>query len=57
VAGAVSWRDAGPEWNPLLLVLAVLAALAMLATLEWWLGVAGLMAALIALGLYGMVRP
>lgn len=46
----------GDEWNPVLVVLAVLAVLALLATLHWWLGVVGLSAVLIALGLYGMVR-
>lgn len=43
----------GPEWNPVLAVLAVLAGGALLATLHWWLGlvfvgaciVAGLVAA------------
>jgi len=35
----------GPEWNPVLLVLATLTALCVLATLHWWLGIAGLAAA------------
>ena len=39
----------GPEWNPVLLVLAVLAVLCVLATLRWWLGVTLLVAVLVAL--------
>lgn len=46
----------GPEWNPVLIVLATLALLALLATLRWWLGVLGLAAALVGLGVYGMGR-
>lgn len=42
------WRF-GPEWNPVLLVLGVLAALCVLASLRWWLGIAGLVAFLVAL--------
>ena len=45
----MSWRDLGPEWNPVLVVLGVLAALCVLATLRWWLGLIGLAAALCAL--------
>lgn len=41
----------GPEWNPVLALLAVLASLTLLATLRWWLGVAGLAAALLALAI------
>lgn len=36
----------GPEWNPVLIVLGVLAVLCVLATLQWWLGLAGVVAAI-----------
>jgi len=39
----------GPEWNPVLLALAVLAVLCALAIVQWWLGVAGIIAAIVAL--------
>lgn len=42
------WLEFGPEWNPILVVLAVLAALVVLATLKWWLGVSGLVAFVVA---------
>lgn len=40
----MSWRNFGPEWNPVLAVLAVLAALCVLSSIAWYLGVAGLVA-------------
>lgn len=40
------WLGFGPEWNPVLAVLAVLAALCVLASLAWYLGVAGLVLAI-----------
>jgi len=43
----VSWRRFGPEWNPVLVVLGVLAVLCLLAILQWWLGIAGLVAAFV----------
>ena len=46
----------GPEWNPVLVMLVVLACLTILATIQWWLGIAGLVALLITLGIAGMVR-
>ena len=46
----------GPEYNFVILLLVVLACLAVLATLEWWLGVAGLVAVVVALGIAAMVR-
>ncbi len=52
----MSWREFGPEWNPVLVVLAALAALCVLATLQWWLGVAGLAGCFVALGIYFGVR-
>ena len=36
----------GPEWNPVLWVLGVLAVLCILAMIQWWLGLAGIVAAL-----------
>jgi len=45
----------GPEYDFVILLLVVLACLAALATLQWWLGVAGIAAVLIALGV-AMVR-
>jgi len=45
----------GPEYNFVLLLLVVLACLVVLATLQWWLGVAGIAAVLLALGVV-MVR-
>jgi len=39
----------GPEWNPVLLVLGVLAVLCVLGLVHWWLGVAGIVAAIVAL--------
>ena len=46
----MTWRGFGPEWHPVLFVLAVVAALVVMASLRWWLGVIGLGAALAALG-------
>jgi hypothetical protein len=46
----VTWRRFGPEWNPVLGVLSVLAVLCVLATLHWWLGIAGLVAAVVVVG-------
>lgn len=46
----MSWRHFGSEWNPVLVVLAVLAVLCIMATLHWWLGIAGLVAAGVVVG-------
>lgn len=40
--------DFGPEWNPVLIVLACLALLCALAMAGWWLGLAGIVGAIIA---------
>lgn len=45
----MSWRRFGPEWNPVLTVLAVLAAGCVLATFRWWLGLAFVVGCLVAL--------
>lgn len=42
------WASFGPEWNPVLAVLAVLALLVVLAALRWWLGAAGVFAFVVA---------
>jgi len=39
----------GAEWNPVLVVLAVLAILCAFALVHWWLGVAALVATIVAL--------
>lgn len=44
----MSWRNFGPEWNPVLVVLAVLAFLCVLAMLQWWLGLIGAVAFIFA---------
>lgn len=44
----MTWRRFGPEWNPVLAVLAVLAAGIVLATLRWWLGLAFVVGCVIA---------
>jgi len=46
----------GPEYDFVILLLVVLACLAVLATLKWWLGVAGIAAVVIALGVAAIVR-
>lgn len=43
------WLGFGPEWNPVLAVLGVLAALCVLASFAWYLGVAGMVTAFVAL--------
>jgi hypothetical protein len=43
------WRSFGPEWNPVLAVLAVLAAIAVLATFRSWLALVGGLAVAVAL--------
>jgi hypothetical protein len=40
--------DFGPEWNPVLVVLAVLAILCVLALAHWWLAVAALVGLVVA---------
>lgn len=45
----MSWRDCGPEWHPVLIVLGVLAVAVALSLWAWWAGVVfvfGLLAAL-----------
>lgn len=44
----MSWRGFGPEWNPVLVVLGVLALGITLATFRWWLGLAFVVACLVA---------
>lgn len=39
----------GPEWNPVLVLLAVLAVLCILAAFKWWLGLIGICVALVVL--------
>lgn len=45
----------GPEWNPILAVLAILAALTVLATFSWWLGAVGILALFVGVCVYAFV--